>query len=196
MKSIVALAAIIALSTGAQQAQISGTGDTVTAPLQLKPGLFMLGAAHKGQRNFVLQLLGAEGDELVTNTIGDYQGVRLLEVAGGQYRVSVTADGPWVLMHEQPDPSAPATALPIQHQHTGDAPLGPFAMSRGSLIATFTHAGKRNFVVELFNATGRVGLVLNKIGSYSGTVSHRIDRAGPYWIAVRADGAWSMRLEM
>lgn len=49
----------------------------------------------------------------------------------------------------------------------------------------------------LYRATGdRVGLLVNKIGAYSGTVTHSIREAGLYWLEVRASGAWSVKLEM
>jgi hypothetical protein len=159
----------------------------------------MVGAAHKGACNFVVQLLSTDGKKsyLLVNDIGDYQGVRLIPVKAGRYRFQTRADGAWVLLHEQPNPNTPGTPLPISQNMKGDAPLGPFSMRRGLLQATFTHDGEHNFVAMLYQSNGeRVGLLVNKIGTYSGSVTQAIREAGTYWLEVRASGAWSVKLEM
>jgi hypothetical protein len=102
-----------------------------------------------------------------------------------------------VLLHEQPDPNKAGTPLPISQGMKGDAPLGPFTLRRGLLQATFTHDGSRNFVAMLYRANGeRVGLLVNKIGAYSGSVTQAIREADLYWLELRASGAWSVKLEM
>lgn len=181
------------------QTKIEGKGDSTSEPVSLQKGLLMVGAAHNGARNFVVQLLSTDGEksDLLVNGIGDYQGVRLIPVEAGRYRFQTRADGAWVLLHEQPDPNKPRTPLPISQNMKGDAPLGPFSMRRGLLQATFTHDGERNFVAMLYRANGeRVGLLVNKIGAYSGSVTQAIREAGLYWLEVRASGAWSVKLEM
>jgi hypothetical protein len=178
---------------------VKGSGDHVTDVVSFWAGLLMVGAAHKGHRNFVVELLSADGEkrELLMNTIGDYQGVRLISVDAGQYRFQVQSDLAWVLMHEQPDSNKQGTPLPISHSHTGDAPLGPFAFNRGLLRASFTHEGTRNFVATLFTADGsKATLLVNKIGVYNGTVTASITEIGSYWLEVQASGVWSANLVM
>ena len=56
-------------------------------------------------------------------------------------------------------------------------------------IAALTHDGESNFVV--FEETGdafSMGLLVNEIGPYSGTVPLS---AGPSLISISADGAWT-----
>ncbi len=202
-KALVACAIAVSSTTvGITQtagAKIEGRGDSVSEVVTLKKGLFMVGAGHKGERNFVVQLISTDGEktELLVNTIGNYQGVRLIPVDAGRYRFQVRADQAWVLMHEQPDPKKAGTPLPIVHSHTGDAPLGPFSLRRGLLRATFTHDGARNFVATLYRSDGETaGLLANKIGAYSGSVTESIREPGLYWLEVRASGAWSVKLEM
>lgn len=180
-------------------ATIKGSGDQVTDKIPFSGGLLMVGAAHKGHQNFVVELLSENGDirELLVNTIGDYQGVRLISIAAGLYRFQIRSDQGWVLMHEQPDLSKQGTPLPISHSHTGDAPLGPFIFDRGLLRASFVYEGTRNLTATIFTAQGSmVALLLNKIGAYKGTVTASILDAGPYWLAVQASGTWSVDLVM
>jgi len=176
---------------------IKGSGDEVTEVVSFSTGLLMVGAAHKGSRNFVVELLSADGQqrELLMNAIGDYQGVRLIPITAGQYRFQIQSDQAWVVMHEQPDSNKKGTSLPISHSHIGDAPLGPFVIDRGLLRASFTHEGTRNFAATLFTAKGSMAVLLvNKIGAYRGNVTASISDAGPYWLAVQASGAWSVEL--
>lgn len=178
---------------------IKGSGDEVTETVSFSAGLLMVGAAHKGSRNFVVELLSADGQkrELLMNAIGDYQGVRLIPITAGQYRFQIQSDQAWVVMHEQPDSNKKGTSLPISHSHIGDAPLGPFVIDRGLLRASFTHEGTRNFAATLFTAKGSMAvLLLNKIGAYRGNVTASISDAGPYWLAVQASGTWSVELVM
>jgi hypothetical protein len=93
---VFATASVIAPTQAAQstQAKIEGRGDSTSEVVSLEKGLLMVGAAHKGQRNFVVQLLSTGGDksDLLVNTLGDYQGVRLIPVEAGRYRFQVRAE--------------------------------------------------------------------------------------------------------
>lgn len=108
---------VLATAQAAQsaQAKIEGKGDSASEVVSLQKGLLMVGAAHKGDRNFVVQLLSTDGEktDVLVNTIGDYQGVRLIPVEAGRYRFQIRADQAWVLLHEQPDPNKTGTPLPI-----------------------------------------------------------------------------------
>jgi len=199
---ITAAVALTPVATGITQStgiKIEGRGDSVSDVVSLQKGLLMVGAAHKGERNFIVQLISTDGEktELLINTFGNYQGVRLIPIDAGRYRFQVRAEEAWVLMHEQPDPKKPGTPLPITHRLSGDAPLGPFDLKRGRFRAAFTHEGVRNFNVRLYRSDGEmVGLLVNKIGAYNGWVTEVIREPGLYWLAVQASGAWSVKLEM
>lgn len=113
----------------------------------------------------------------------------------GSYRFQVKASGPWRLLVEQPSSSADTNPLPVSQTMTGDAPLGPFALKAGLLVAEFTHEGDSNFAAVLYRSNGEnAGLLVNKIGQYKGTVAERISSTGSYWVAVRANGGWSIKL--
>ena len=76
---LVAIAAIASSSENTQTAssKIEGRGDSLSAPITLEKGLLMVGAGHKGERNFIVQLISNDGakTELLVNTVGTYQGV-------------------------------------------------------------------------------------------------------------------------
>ena len=178
---------------------LEGQGDDLTSAVDLESGLLMVGGAYRGDGNFIVQLITTQGDleDVVFNAIGEYGGVRMLPIDDGAYRFQVQASAPWVLMYEQVDQTALGTPLPVAEQLGGDAPLGPIALEAGLLEATFTHDGEANFIVMLYQASGQLaGVLVNDIGSYSGTVGQRVSEAGVYYLAVQADGEWSVSLSM
>lgn len=192
-----ALCLALALSAGwiaPQQRKLVGTGDALSEPIELAAGVLMVGGAHKGERNFIVQLRGPS-DDLLINTVGPYTGVRLIPVKAGPHQFQVESSAPWTLLYEQPSPTATASPLPITQAMTGDAPLGPFQMPAGLVSATFRHSGSRNFIAMLYHADGRLAaLLVNKVGAYSGTTAERVT-AGTYWLAVQADGPWTVTLK-
>ncbi|MEV0715363.1 hypothetical protein [Asanoa sp. NPDC050611] len=62
-------------------------------------------------------------------------------------------------------------------------------------IATITHDGSSNFIVEGLDDSGQpAGLIVNAIGDYSGDRTVGLDREAPAAIAVRATGTWKIVL--
>ncbi|MEJ1087265.1 TM2 domain-containing protein [Microbacterium sp. Mu-80] len=169
--------------------QQSGSGDTVIdLPAGATGGIVM--ATHQGQRNFAVSVLDANNGstgELLVNTIGAYSGTTAwgMSVLGDGVKLQVMADGAWTF-DIRPMGAAPGLAT----AGTGDA---VFLYDGGPASLAATHAGSRNFVVqeetsEAFN----MGLLINEIGQYRGTVPLS---AGPSVITVMADGAWTFEVE-
>lgn len=161
-----------------------GTGDSI---VELPGSVGMVTATHSGGRNFVIQVLDANNEstgDLLVNTIGAYSGQTAfgLNSFGEGVRVQITADGAWSLT------IAPLSAAPeLAPAGSGDA-VFLYNGDAGALAAT--HEGERNFVVieetaELFS----MGLLVNTIGAYSGTVPLS---SGPSVITVTADGSWTL----
>ena len=161
-----------------------GAGDSI---IELPGSVGMVTATHNGARNFVIQVLDTDNEstgDLLVNTIGAYSGQTAfgLNSFGEGVRVQITADGAWDLT------IAPLSAAPeLAPSGSGDA-VFLYNGDAGALAAT--HAGERNFVVieetaELFS----MGLLVNTIGAYSGTVPLS---SGPSVIAVTADGTWTL----
>ncbi|GAA3773818.1 hypothetical protein GCM10022240_27110 [Microbacterium kribbense] len=169
----------------------SGTGDSlITLPKGATGGVVT--ATHKGQRNFAIAALDASNQstgELLVNTIGAYSGTTAwgLMALGDGTRLQVTADGAWTVTIT---PFSAAKELTGSAKGTGDMVL----LYNGDAAAlTATHDGSRNFVVyEATDQLFSMGLLVNEIGKYSGTVPLS---AGPSIISVQADGAWTLTAE-
>jgi len=167
----------------------TGTGDSlITLPEGATGGIVT--ATHDGSRNFVLSVLDAANSptgELLVNTIGTYSGTTAWGVSalGEGTRMQVTADGDWSITLS-PMSAAPSLAA----DGAGDA-VFLYDGSAGALTAT--HDGERNFViVESTDKVLSMGLLVNEIGTYSGTVPLS---AGPSVITVTADGRWTLAVE-
>ena len=164
----------------------SGVGDNIVAlPTGATGGIVI--ASHAGSCNFAVMVLDATNastGELLVNTIGAYQGTTPWGITAFSEGVNlqITADGEWTVQI-LPMGSAPALAP----SGTGDAVFvydGPV----GALAAT--HAGSSNFaIIEEVSNGFSMGLLVNEIGAYSGTVPLS---AGPSVIVVTADGAWTL----
>lgn len=166
--------------------QKSGTGDTIiTLPEGATGGIVT--ATHKGTRNFAVSVLDANNAstaELLVNTIGAYSGTSAwgISALGDGVRLQVAADGAWTF-DIRPMGSAPVLAT----SGSGDA---VFLYAGAAAALTATHDGSRNFAVQ--EETGEVfsiGLLINDIGAYSGTVPLS---SGPSVITVTADGNWTL----
>ena len=164
----------------------TGTGDSlVTLPEGATGGIVT--ATHNGSRNFALSVLDAANSptgDLLVNTIGAYSGTTAwgINALGDGARIQITADGDWTIT------ISPMGAAPLlASSGSGDA---VFLYDGSAAALTATHDGTRNFVVieetaELFN----MGLLVNDIGPYSGTVPLS---TGPSVITVNADGGWTL----
>lgn len=164
----------------------SGSGDTIiNLPAGATGGIVI--ATHNGSSNFAVSVLDANNGstgELLVNTIGAYSGTTAwgISALGEGVKLQVTADGAWTF-DIRPMGAAPALAS----EGTGDA---VFVYDGTAAALAAVHTGSSNFVVtqetsEVFN----LGLLINEIGAYSGTVPLS---AGPSMITVRADGDWTL----
>jgi uncharacterized protein YdbL (DUF1318 family) len=160
----------------------------------------VVSGSHTGSANFIVELVGrgpnAGRQEVLFNEIGRYAGqTAVAEVSSGPYRVSVNADGSWVLRFQQPLPTGSerhvlgvmagrgARVIPVKADHD----LQP--------VVTATHHGQANFVVNLIgygNTTGEQ-LLFNEIGNFRGQTLVDDMPDGPYLLHVQADGKWLIR---
>lgn len=169
--------------------QQSGAGDTViNLPAGVTGGI--VSATHDGKRNFAVSVLDANNGstgELLVNTIGTYSGTTAwgISALGDGVKLQVMADGAWTF-DIRPMGDAPMLAP----AGTGDA---VFLYNGGAASLAATHAGSRNFVIQ--EETGEafsMGLLVNDIGAYTGTVPMS---AGPSIVTVTADGAWTLAVK-
>ena len=167
----------------------SGTGDNiVTLPEGVTAGIVT--ATHDGGSNFVVNALDSSNTptgDLLVNTIGAYTGTAVygFSALSDATALEVKADGNWTIT------ISPISAAPeLVASGSGDG-VYLFAGSAGKLTAT--HDGSSNFIVmEETGDAFSIGLLVNDIGAYSGTVPLS---AGPSVISVKADGAWTLLAE-
>ena len=167
----------------------SGAGDNlITLPDGATAGIVT--ATHDGDRNFIVNVLDASNSptgDLLVNTIGAYSGTAVygFSAFGDGTTLEVNADGNWTITIS-PVSAAPALAA----SGTGDA-VYLFDGPAGKLTAT--HSGSRNFIVtEDTGEAFSMGLLVNTIGAYTGTVPLS---SGPSVISVKADGTWTLLAE-
>ncbi|WP_411720572.1 TM2 domain-containing protein [Mycetocola sp.] len=164
----------------------SGTGDSlITLPAGASVGIVT--STHSGSANFALNILDATNTstgDLLANTIGNYSGVAVYGLLGfGEAPASlqIMADGAWTITIEQV-----STAPALPESGTGD---GVYLYDGAAGALALTHDGESNFVaVEETGEAFSMGLLVNEIGSYSGTVPLS---AGPSLVSITADGAWT-----
>jgi len=164
----------------------SGSGDDVIA-LPAGAGGGIVTASYNGQGNFAVQVLDSANQstgELLVNALGAYSGTTIygLHALGDGARLQVSADAAWQLTIS---PVSSAAILPPAGAGDG---VFLYAGAAGSLAAT--HKGQGNFVIyEGTDDPFSFGLLVNEIGSYSGTVPLT---GGPAVIEINADGEWKM----
>jgi hypothetical protein len=183
-----------ATSGWARVATLRGSGSRVLS-VRLPAGPVVVQARHTGSSNFVVELSGPGGRELLVNEIGPYRGAAVTDAAGaGRYRAAVTADGSWTLELLRPTTAGLRSVLG-RFAGTGSTVVGVRSRADRELVVTSTHRGESNFVVYLIgfgSVTGRE-LVVNEIGRYRGQALVDVPR-GTLLLWVQADGPWTVRL--
>lgn len=126
--------------------------------------------------NVVLESDG--GESLLVNAIGSYSGQHLINTQTGSMttKLDVTADSDWTITIEDLSHVSKAT------KGTGDSVI---LLEGPGDTAKITNHGDGNFVVQSYGDDSE--LLVNEIGSYSGTVSMTL----PAVVQVTSDGTWS-----
>jgi hypothetical protein len=164
----------------------SGTGDDVIT-LSAAATAGTITATHSGEENFVIWGLNTSMAQsgLQVNTIGAYSGTTEFGFGFSTKKTKgfeITADGDWTVTVK---PLGAAPKLPTSGN--GD---GVFKYSGSTPVWKVTHSGNANFVIWEYCTNGQTDLVVNKIGSYKGTLK---GIGGTCIVAVHADGAWSIK---
>jgi hypothetical protein len=155
-------------------------------------GLTVVEATHDGESNFQVYFVDdSDYDSVLVNEIGAYEGETAELLDAGDYQLDVEADGDWSIDVRQP--RAASGDAPGSHDDSGPEVFGPFEFG-GSHIATSLHSGESNFQVYVLPSEGDwPEVVVNEIGTYDGETTFRFDGVG--YVAVQADGNWSLDLE-
>lgn len=172
-----------------EELSLSGSGQQATSKFTLEDGFVIIKSTHNGSRNFIMQLLDENGNqiELITNTIGGYEGSQVYPISAGTYQYNVNADGAWTIEMSQ---SIPENLPSSEANGSGDTALF-MSLEEGGRTFTFTHDGQRNFIVQ----TNGAGALVNEIGNYSGSQVQRVEDTGVYFFNIIADGNWTIKVE-
>jgi len=94
----------------------------------------------------------------------------------------------------EPEPEPVATFEAIVIEGRGDDIIDVPVVTDTPLVATFTHRGSSNFAVVSYDSSGgRISLLVNDIGAYTGTVPLNFT-SPPAELEITADGAWSVTI--
>lgn len=89
--------------------QFNGQGDDSIAFDSPETGAALIGLAHTGERNFIVELMrNGTMVDLLANTIGAYQGEQTIRLERGSYILNIQADGPWLIVILPPQQYYPA----------------------------------------------------------------------------------------
>lgn len=171
----------------------SGDGATVEQDISIEGGLTVVDANHDGESNFQVSLVDdTEFDESFVNEIGEYDGETADLIDGGEYMLEVEADGSWEIEIRQPR-AASGDDLPQSLSSSGPEVHGPIEFT-GSHVAEGSHDGESNYSVNVYPGEGSFGeLLFNEIGEYEGETTFSFEGVG--WVAVQADGDWTVDLD-
>jgi hypothetical protein len=174
----------------------SGSGQTATDRFTAEGGLLTLDLSHQGQQNFIVYLVDAEtGEEqLLVNTIGDFDGTVATNVGSGEYLLDIQADGSWEAGIEQPRYSvAEVSSLPADASEEDYAVLGPFQFE-GVTRFTIDAETDGNVIAYLMDHRGNeVQLLVNEIGPHEGSTTIRQEGIGLIYVETKE--SWTVTLE-
>ena len=180
---------------------LSGSGPEATRPFELEEGLTVIGMAHQGNANFIVDLLDENGNSVapmgVANVIGPFEGSTPVQIAqSGQYLLDVQNAGQWQIQVEQPR----ADSAPETTEFSGNSAQATqlFELSGGLHRVELTHQGDANFIVDLLDENGAsvvpMGLV-NEIGPFDGSRAMTVPGDGIYLFSVQANGPWTITVD-
>jgi hypothetical protein len=142
---------------------------------------------HVGSSNFMVDTLDARGRYVdgIVNKIGDYDGVRLLDlrVDDTPKSLRIRADGRWTVTVQVADKAPKWTG---KASGRDDAVLAVDPDQPASTIR-FTHRGRDNCTVLVFGDAP--DLLVNEIGRYSGEMTLA---QGSTFIDIGASGSWTL----
>lgn len=98
----------------------------------------------------------------------------------------------------EPSPTEPPTPTPppapLVMEGSGQSVTDPFAPPTTVNRIVFSHTGRSNFIVSLYDKDGKMTGLVNAIGDYRGS-RPLIGDDGPYYLEIKADGRWTAIIE-
>lgn len=165
----------------------SGSGDDVVHVDYSEPVIVAFSCAGCDSNTVLESDSGM--NTLLVNTIGSYAGRHIVNTNDGDLltKLKITADAHWTLQIENP-----AAAIPTRLDRIGQtiSGTGDDVVYVGDAVGDvkIVNHGEDNFVVEAYGDSVEDPLVVNQIGSYSGTDSLQ----GPAIVQITSGGHWTL----
>ncbi|MFP4235792.1 MAG: PASTA domain-containing protein [Nitriliruptoraceae bacterium] len=176
--------------------ELSGSGDTLTDPIELDSDVGLWEFTHDGDANFIVEALDGDGEviDVFVNEIGSYDGSTVLGLMPSEVQLDVQADGAWTVEVRQPTFLA-AEDLPLELEGDGDDVTPVFTGEGGAAEVAYSHEGDGNFILEVYDDFEAVDLLANEVGSTEGSTAGRFDADWAYVIDVTANGPWTVSIQ-
>jgi hypothetical protein len=174
---------------------ISGRGKTATKAFTVDGGMTAMRFQHRGQSNFIVDLLTSRGEEVgnLVNEIGTINGSTGQYLDTGRYLFNIEADGPWSIRIEQPRPAS-GRGLATTASGRGHSIAGPYQGTGAGVRFELRHRGQANFIVDVLDVDGQeLSNLSNEIGSFQGSQIGEVPE-GVFWLRVQADGSWTVTM--
>jgi hypothetical protein len=126
-------------------------------------------------------------DTLLVNTIGSYSGRHIVNTSDNSLltKLTITADSHWTLKVENPNVAITTRLTSLGQKISGSGDEVIHVDSAIGDVKIRNH-GDSNFVIQAYG--GADSLVVNEIGSYSGTVPLQ----GSEVVQVTSNGDWTI----
>lgn len=174
----------------------SGIGSDVLDVHWSSPGALHI-VGNAASRNFIIKSFGRNGEylDLLVNVVDPYSGIRPVNLknysdSGDVARLQIEATGSWeITYYPLNHPFVHALSVPGEFSGSGDDVI--LLSGKRPDLGIIDGASKGNFIVIAYRYTKYLDLLVNEIGSYSGTV---IVPAEADILVVEATGPWTIKV--
>lgn len=175
----------------AKPAVYSGVGSKLLKISKGEEAMIVV-ISGRGSSNFAVTNLGADGEQydLLVNSIGSYQGTRLIDAREGEqtaaFKIEATGFRWTIALKPITQARSWSGSSPLSGKGD-DVVLMPPGTWGALDAAKFAHTGSSNFAVKAYGDS--IDLLVNEIGRYSGEVQVPADTV---LFAIDADGGWTI----
>lgn len=178
----------------------SGIGNHISEDFQIVNRLNIAKVSYTGEGHAAIEIKNSATGEmkgLPLNTIDSYSGVSVVDMReSGSYYLEVEAEGNWSLELSHVLGLDQIGTPPLEFAGSGDAVTGIFRMKAARADVVASHDGAKNFAVQMYsvNRERMAELPANEIGPVNDLRSTFAARDEYYFVAVTAEGNWSVSI--
>jgi hypothetical protein len=177
--------------------EFSGSGQNITEPFTLKPGLAIFEATHKGTENFLVELFTGDGQyvELIFNEIGRSYATKPVGIScATNYYLATRARGDWAIDIRQPQPLV-VEETPFVLRGAGQRSSPFVKLNDGKYEVAAEYVGIDNFTVTLLSGKGHyVDVLINEVGNCGVRRSFQPKIIDTYILDISSGGDWKITI--